>query len=263
MLGKRPLQKAIRAVHLMAARRVLPERVAVCFHSLEKGDLKNFQEFVEHLRDDGYAFSSAGDLLKDTHEKAAFLSFDDNYRSWYSSLTLLDDLELTVTFFINTLPIRGRASTREVEDYYDRIEHEGERVALSDIEIRELHEAGHSIGCHGHSHRALSSLPERVLATEIADSKKILEDIIGKAVVDFAYPYGMRRHFSEKIRDLCVGSGFTTISNGTSGLQYREQRPESINRTVVSLGKPWKYNFDSLRIDGRLFSGITGRSAVP
>ena len=33
------------------------------------------------------------------------MSFDDNYQSWYEALTLLNESEIHVTFYINTLPL--------------------------------------------------------------------------------------------------------------------------------------------------------------
>ncbi len=56
--------------------------------------------------------------------------------------------------------------------------------------LLELDQAGYTIGCHSHTHRDLTALPEAELWREVVDSKKLLEDLLGQQVSAFCYPYG-------------------------------------------------------------------------
>ncbi len=46
------------------------------------------------------------------------------------------------------------------------------------------------IGCHGHRHRPLGNLSPGKQKDEILDSKILLENLIGKTIYTFSYPYG-------------------------------------------------------------------------
>ena len=53
-----------------------------------------------------------------------------------------------------------------------------------------------TIGAHGFSHRALSTLSGNEIAYEIAESKKLIEQELHTRVDFFSYPYGQYRHFN-------------------------------------------------------------------
>ena len=57
-------------------------------------------------------------------------------------------------------------------------------------ELRELGDAGHEVGCHSWSHRELPDVPDEELGRELLDSRRWLEDVVGRRVVTFAYPRG-------------------------------------------------------------------------
>ena len=58
-------------------------------------------------------------------------------------------------------------------------------------EIKELQNAGMEIGSHTRTHPRLTEVDRERLKSEVAGSKKDLEDIIGMPVESFAYPYGL------------------------------------------------------------------------
>ena len=45
-------------------------------------------------------------------------------------------------------------------------------------------------------------------------------------------------------------------------MQYAGSRPDSLHRSVWFLKQPLAFNLENVSIDGRLFSYLTGRSAV-
>jgi len=152
---KRAVQLLIRRIHVAIAKRTIPERIGIYFHALESQHWDCFGACITTLRQLGYEFVSPDELVRGGSRLSAFVSFDDNYHSWYEALPLLDSLKCQATFYVNTLPTLNGSNTEVINHYYDRVRHAGRRIALSRIELRSLREAGHTIGNHTHSHRVV------------------------------------------------------------------------------------------------------------
>ena len=84
-----------------------------------------------------------------------------------------------------------------------------DRRALNADEIRMLSEDGLvEIGAHGISHLVLGAQPPEVQWKEISESKQHLEDVLGRPVTSFSYPYGGPDDVSEQTIDLVKEAGF-------------------------------------------------------
>lgn len=259
---KQALRSAVRRAHHVAFRRPLPERVAIYFHAVEPHQRERFRECLAFLRDRDYAFVDAPSLCVPDGGRRAFLSFDDNYRGWLDLLPSLEALGVRATFFVNSGPLRDRATPTEIESYFDRIRYRGSRVTLAGGEVRAIAEAGHTIGCHTRTHLRLSALPRRAWPQEIDAAARELSQICGRPVLDFAYPFGMRRHFSRTLRSYCLARGFRSVSNAIPGMQFAPRRPGAVHRSPWHLERSLAANLEDLRVDGRLFAHATGRAAV-
>jgi len=254
--------KAIRTFNTTVFKKPLPNKIAIYFHSLEHDKYESFTYFVNFFRNLGYYFCSPDIFLKGDVNKKIFVSFDDNYYSWFNALDLLDALNIKCTFYINTFPLRNIASKNEIDEYFLRINYKRERKPLSSREIQEIVRRGHLVGSHAHSHIRLTSFSEKSAEYDIKLSKQLLEEIIGVDVKHFSYPFGMRRHFNEKLRSYCLEIGFQTIANAIPALQYVQQLPSNINRSSWILDQSLDYNLTNIRTDGHFFEYLTGRSAI-
>jgi peptidoglycan/xylan/chitin deacetylase (PgdA/CDA1 family) len=259
---KPTVQRVIRQIHLGVLRRALPDKIALYFHELESVQRAAFCEMAGWAREQGYNFATDAENWLSDQGRAVWISFDDNHRFWYESLMMLDELSIKATFYTNTMPFRDRSTALQQREYYDRINYHGTRVPLSTEELREISAAGHIIGSHTHTHRALPQLRRAEAHDEIRRSKEILEDLTGKAVTDFSYPFGMRRHFSEALRRWCAGNGIKTIAGATPCMLHRRSTPLRIERHVWLLNRPFQFNLENIHVDGRLYASITGGSAV-
>lgn len=239
--------------------RSLPDRIAIYLHAVEADERDRLSECLAWLNEQDYRFTNASDYCAPGDGRRVYLSFDDNFRSWVDLLPVLARHDARATFFVNTGVFRDREDGRTLDAYFDRIGHRGERLTLSTQELRELARAGHPIGCHTHSHFVLSRLPRERIPAEIDASARFLRTLLDVPVVDFSFPYGMRRHFSRSLRAYCAAR-FRTISNAGPGLQHAVSRPHSIHRSSWKLDRPLSDNLEDLRIDGRVFAGLTGRS---
>lgn len=259
---KRQVQSLIRSVHVPFARQ-LPDRLGIYFHNLPRVDWPGFALMVSTLSEAGYSFGTPSELIEGQPGKVAFVSFDDNHRDWFEALPLFEDLGLSVTFFVNTAPIRDRATAEEIRSYYARIAVDPETATpLSSEEIGTIAEAGHTIGAHSHSHYVLADLADEEAKREIDVCRSLLNEMTGKPILHFSFPFGLRRHFNGSLRRYCLQSGFLSVSNAIPGMQFAGHRPSAIQRSPWDLRYPVGRNLQNLRIDGRVFERLTGRTAV-
>ncbi|MCP4782953.1 MAG: polysaccharide deacetylase family protein [Fuerstiella sp.] len=256
------VHRSIRSVHETLCNRGLPTKIGVYFHSIESGNYDAFREMAEFFHAEGYRFTNPDTFLTDPDERCVYVSFDDNYKAWHDAIPLFDALDITATFFVNTVCVRDKASDAEIAAYYERLEFDGTRIPLSTSELRELDSAGHTIGAHTHSHFQLTALSFEQAQAEILRSKNELEEILGRPVLHFSYPFGMRRHFSEQLRSWCMDVGFSSVSNAIPCLLHAGHKPSGLNRCLWNLEMPPSYNLSNISIDGRHFVKITGRSVV-
>jgi peptidoglycan/xylan/chitin deacetylase (PgdA/CDA1 family) len=257
----RRIQSLIRRVHVALLSRPLPRRVALYIHQIDDNRWPAFRAMVNHFQEAGYRFVDPN-AFPEAEDRVAFLSFDDNYRSCWKALPVLERLGVSATFYVNTCALRNRASRTEIDAYFDRLHFTCERLPLSVAELREIAAAGHVIGAHGHSHCMLAALPPAKARDDIATSKWLLEDLLDQEVAHFSYPYGMRRHFNEDLRAFCRDLGFRTIANAIPGMQFTPPTADRIQRSLWRLDAPLEVNLENLCIDGRLFERLTGRSPV-
>ena len=104
------VQRSLAALHRTAVLKRMPNRVAIYFHELEVHQHAAFRDAIRSLRALGYRDVGPQEYLaasmKGGDDRVMFVSFDDNYRSWYAARELMDDLAIRATFYVNTLPFR-------------------------------------------------------------------------------------------------------------------------------------------------------------
>ena len=70
-------------------------------------------------------------------------------------------------------------------------------------EVSDLKSRGHSVGCHGYYHKNLSDeVTEEILFQEIVQSKRIMEQRLGKQVFSFCWPFGNLNSYSKSAYEL-------------------------------------------------------------
>jgi len=253
------IQQSIRTVHRFLLQRRLPRKLSLYFHSTA-GCEQQLDALLFFLTEKGYTFTRPAEFLT-APANTCFLSFDDNYRSWLRLLPIFEKRKVFATFYVNSWPFRDRVSETDVRHYLRNVEADHE-TTLSTVELREIAAAGHTIGAHTHTHPVLTALPQEAAREEIRISREELGSLLGRAPEHFAYPFGMHRYFNEALRAYCRSIGFMTIANAIPCMQYANSRADSLHRSVWFLERSLAYNLDNVCIDGRLFSSLTGRSAV-
>ena len=163
---------------------------------------------LSYLKDNGYATITLDQFVADIENgttgkinKPVMLTFDDGWRNQYKyAFPLLKKYGLKATFYVYTNPI----------------DHHKEHFLTWD-EIKEMDEAGMTIGSHTVTHPYLSNLPQEALRREIALSKQILEKELGKPVLHFASPFG---YIDPQIMQIVKDARYKTARTTYKGIYH-------------------------------------------
>jgi len=105
-------------------------------------------------------------------------------------------------------------------------------------QVREWLAAGHEIGAHTCTHPRLTQIPRSAAREEIRTSKFKLEDLFGRPIRHFCYPYG---DWNPAVRDMVVDAGFLTACTTESGLNRRGGDPFRLRRIMARYAsRNWK-----------------------
>ncbi|MBI4345756.1 MAG: polysaccharide deacetylase family protein [Elusimicrobia bacterium] len=108
----------------------------------------------------------------------------------------------------------------------------GSPVHLSPEELKRLAQLpGAQIGAHGFSHARLDRCDDAALAKELLDSRKYLEDAIGKAVTTLSYPHGA---VDRRVAAAARKTGYALGGTSRYGLNVRGRDPLLLCRTEIT-----------------------------
>lgn len=109
-----------------------------------------------------------------------------------------------------------------------------ENRVLNEKELIQLSEEGLvEIGAHTVTHSVLSASSEQKQIDEISESKRILEEILGKPVNSFSYPYGGKDDYSIKTEKLVRKAGFSCACSNYPGQVYAKNKLYRLPRHLV------------------------------
>ncbi len=139
------------------------------------------------------------DLKLSDNDVSIELTFDDGYKSFLDHADgMLTERNLTATIFA----LSGYLGKRNTWDY-SSILAPSPHMNAEELRIAASH--GHKIQSHTHTHRDLRSLSKTELHTELADSKAILEDILGAEVSEICYPFGL---YNDRVEEVAREVGY-------------------------------------------------------
>ena len=146
------------------------------------------------------------------------ITIDDGYISGLDAAApVLAELELPAAFFIPTDAI-------------------GKPGRLRKLDIRNLSDAGFSIGSHSCTHRSMGALSAAECRRECVESRRVLEDITGRAVDMFAYPFGTLVDVSPPSEQAIAAAGYKWAFTSQHGPVRAETHPLRIPRVKIENG---------------------------
>jgi peptidoglycan/xylan/chitin deacetylase (PgdA/CDA1 family) len=104
-----------------------------------------------------------------------------------------------------------------------------------------------TVGAHSRSHRILAGLPLAHAEEEIHGSRRDLEAILNRSVVDFAYPNGRFCDFNLPTRDLLVKIGFRCAVTAEPGTVRLDDDRFALRRFMPDDLPVFLASFDLLR----------------
>ena len=188
--------------------------------------LERFGQQLDLLSSLGYRTATMGDIasgrVSASDGPVAVITFDDGYEDNLLAVEALQRRAMTATWFIVSGAIGG-----EPDWPYD-----GRPAGrmMDAAALRDLRAAGIEIGSHTVSHCRLTQASDADLTRELADSKAVLEDVLGDEVSSFAYPYG---DWDARCAGAVEAAGYRQACTTRTGWALRDGNPYTLRRLTV------------------------------
>ncbi len=195
----------------------------------------DFRKQLEYLRDHGYTaidfrdWRDAETGIKPLPEKPVLITFDDGYGNNYDlAFPLLKEFGMKACVFLVY-------ETIEQHNAWHDPKTEPWLKMLTWAQIKEMQDSGLvEFGSHTMRHRNLAELPLDELKWELAESKKRLEEKLGREMLGFAYPYGSGAYRAD-VRQSALDAGYRfdfSIKQGISVLPWVRGK-EAVKRLLI------------------------------
>jgi peptidoglycan/xylan/chitin deacetylase (PgdA/CDA1 family) len=154
------------------------------------------------------------------------ITFDDSYRDNLFAARVLAEHHLPGCFFVPT----GFVDTDTVYDWDKRL---ARMPHLGWDDLREMVALGHDIGSHTVTHPNMAAISLDHARRELVDSRKTLEDKLGRPVRWFAYPFGGNSNFRTDCLPLVYEAGYQGCVSGHGGFVYPHLNQPTVPREPV------------------------------
>jgi peptidoglycan/xylan/chitin deacetylase (PgdA/CDA1 family) len=208
------LGNLIDAAAAVVSSRRRPPLVCLGFHSVDGSGsqlsmpVASFERLIGRLAESGFHGISAATWRSGavTGGDPIILTFDDGFESVHSvALAALIRHGFTATVYPISQALGAATDWRVGGRALPRLR------LLGATQLLELQAAGWEVGAHTRTHRHLPSLEPGELVAEVEGSKHDLEDLVGRAVTSFAYPYGgWTPEIAEQVGRLGFSNAWTT-----------------------------------------------------
>lgn len=203
-----------------------------------------FRAQLAYLRENGYETITFADWrdaekgVKPLPEKPVLITFDDGYANNHElAYPLLREAGMKGGIFLVY-------ETLEKHDAWKDPAREPWQKMLSWAQIKEMRDSGvMDFGSHTMRHRCLTEIPLEDARWEIAESKRRLEDALGREVCAFAYPYGAGAYAPE-VRRAVREAGYRFdfgVKQGISALPWEPEKGPL--RRILVRGDESLYDF--------------------
>jgi peptidoglycan/xylan/chitin deacetylase (PgdA/CDA1 family) len=92
-------------------------------------------------------------------------------------------------------------------------------------------EAGMDVGSHTQTHANLKDLPDDLARQQITQSKDELQQMLGKEVRHFCYPYGW---FKQEHEEMVRSAGYVTATSTRRGRAQAGDNPYALSRIMIA-----------------------------
>jgi peptidoglycan/xylan/chitin deacetylase (PgdA/CDA1 family) len=168
----------------------------------------------------------AGD--RPTPARALVLTFDDAYDSFYdNALPVLQARGFPATVYAIGSWIGRRA------EWFAKDPGRPIPSLMSADRLRQIQAAGMTVGSHTANHVKLGEIDPLTQRAELADSKAILEDLLGEEVRHLCYPFGS---FDRNAVRAAAEIGYTSATTCLRGTATPADHPLALPRKAIAFG---------------------------
>lgn len=158
------------------------------------------------------------------------IHFDDCYRDvLLNGSRLLQAAGFPAAMFIAT----GFIDTDRVFEH-DRAKYPFTFENLHRAEIPALIDRGFEVGAHTVNHVDLGKIDPEAVRYEVTESRRTLEEITGREVPLFSFPFGRKANIREESRRIIEESGFDALFSAHGGFVSAESDPYDIPRIGIN-----------------------------
>ena len=168
-----------------------------------------FARQLQELRGAGFASGVLDDCAGPWRDKRIVITFDDGYVN-----VLRHGLEPLASAGFKAIQFLVADLIGKCNEW-DVPLGEVPEPMMDAVQVREWMAAGHDIGSHTLAHPWLTRLSVSAAREEITASRKKLEDMFGRPIRHFCYPYG---DWNEAVRDLVAAAGYQTACTTQPGV---------------------------------------------
>lgn len=141
-------------------------------------------------------------------ENSLFVTMDDGWKNNYNLIPVVEEHDFPVTIFLST-GLVGKNKKPEKKNFYKDFDvdknpldqytggyiepekiPEDQRIMLNKQEIKEMSNL-FDFQSHGVNHHVSSAIPSALMEYELTESKLFIEELTGKEVFAFAFPYNV------------------------------------------------------------------------
>jgi peptidoglycan/xylan/chitin deacetylase (PgdA/CDA1 family) len=183
---------------------------------------RRFVAQLDFLTAAGWHTATVEKLAAPLPERTVLITFDDGYADNATAFEALAARGMCATWFIVSADI-GRCAgwVRPGEPA---------RPMLDAGQLWTMAAAGMEIGGHTRHHCRLTEVDAATRDAELQDCKADLEDLLGRAVDSFAYPYGL---YDDQVVAATERAGFRIACTTRSGWVNPADGPLQIRRVAV------------------------------
>lgn len=171
--------------------------LALCYHAVSDSWADplavrpvDFERQLRMLLRCGFRPGDAQDVVR-ADGRVLHVTFDDAYRSVATNaVPILERLRIPSTIFACT-HFASAGSALDVPELADQLAANRREMETLDWDrLRELSEGGVEVGSHTVSHPHLTQLTDAELEAQLVDSRRAMEDQLGRRCRFLAYPFG-------------------------------------------------------------------------
>lgn len=195
---------------------------------------KDFHRQMKWLKRMGFKGLSMRDLKPYLHGKKSGkvvgITFDDGFCNVHANaLPVLQELNFTATNYFVSRQIGGF-------NEWDATIGIPYSACMNKTQMLDWAALGHEVGAHTLDHVHLTAVPAAIARQQITDVRHELEDMSGKAVDAFCYPYG---DVSGDIRNMVAEAGYTSATTTCRGRVRPQDDVLLLPRRIVRRTEHW------------------------